>query len=749
MLPNCSRLRVGSRRRPQRGRLVRKPTEPTEGKIPALLMGTIEERQLWYDADGKLPDALKSDKPAERAFWWFSNNPDDPDTQDVVTFDSLAEGYEPNDQWNAHFWFWTGETKKILVPLPLPQGTMPNPEEWVDAHSVIDVPKDWREPGPKALIQVAPTRPGMPGEFVHKGALLLQFAMQRRNEPWGVWVKNVYGTETLVEYPYAYRGPGGTGRDLFIPRKDGPQGQHFDEMEKILLNFLAECYKHDVLVDGKKVEGVRLYDFNGDAKYEKHFGRDKQTNPFPTPWKWGGGTRPSHYDGTGWEVALQVGYARSSYGDNDLYQNENPWGDESDDEADNQYEYGSGGEDQEEEEEESEGEDEDMENPAEQARQDIQELAVLARESATRTFATFMFESTSGMRLVEKLEVMISRLDDPIYTDMIADGFHDDLWEDFKDAVLHMYRLFGRVFYWPDNGIPFPWQEDMVRYFMERAILGFLHAASVDQSMANWIRFVVEPKLEALRLWRATHLPEDIDMHTVVTQLLEYIGISETQFAAEPMWQFQSKADIYNFDAAVKDWMRGNRLEVEWNMVRASMITIDNNTSNSHRNDPSELYINNLHSDDTFRGALATLCAEVFSSGNARTANNRRRAPSTINFLTSVLVQTPDRGSLIPFLTNGSTLLDDLRAHMDYLTSPAAIQDLTEQQRSRQIRSTDYLIKLLLNEDEREDEEPTPEPAPSPMVRRRSSEGYQTRSRTRQRTGAALRRPGLLPRFFS
>ena len=128
MLPNFSKLRV-SRRRPQRGRLVRKPTEPTEGKIPTLLMkGTVEERELWYDANGKMPDVLRNGTPAERAFWWFSNNPDDPDTQDVVTFDSLAEGYEPNDQWNAHFWFWTGEEKKILVPMPLPQGTMPSPE---------------------------------------------------------------------------------------------------------------------------------------------------------------------------------------------------------------------------------------------------------------------------------------------------------------------------------------------------------------------------------------------------------------------------------------------------------------------------------------------------------------------------------------------------------------------------------------------------------------------------------------------
>jgi len=735
MLPNFSELHVSSRR-PQRGRLVRKPTQPTEGKIPTLLMGTLEERQLWYDANGKLPDELRNGTPAERAFWWFSNNPDDPDTQDVVTFDSLAEGYEPNDQWNAHFWFWTGEKKKILVPMPLPQGTMPNPEEWVDAHSVIDVPEDWSKPGPKALIQVAPTRPGMPGEFVHKGALLLQFAMQRRNEPWGTFVDNGDGTETLVPYPYAYRGPGGTGRDLFIPRKDGPQGKHFDEMERILFTFFGECYQHEVLVNGEKVEGlVRLYDLKSDAQGQMHEGREKQTNPFPTPWKWGGGTRPSHYDGTGFEVAVQIGYRRSSYGDNDLYQNENPWPDE----EERDEEEGEG--EMEEEDWESEGE--DMENPAELARTDIQELAVVARESGVRTLGEFMFGGTST-NLVERLIHMTRRLDDPIYTDMIADGMHDDLWRDFQNVVVETYRLFIRLF---------DWESQFVRNDTQQAILGFLHAAAGDGAMADWIKLHIEPRLEGLRLWRATHDPEDMEMHTVLTQLLEYIGISEAQFRAEPMWQFQTKVDSYNFDAAVKDWMRGNRLKEDWDVVRAIMITINRNTKKYHRYAPSAFYINKLHYDDTFRSALATLCRVVFSSTNARTVKYRLRASRTINFLKDVIVYTtasdgPD--SLITFLTNGSTLLDDLRAHRDYLTSPA-IRDLNVQQRGAQISTTDYLLKLLLNtgEDEDEDEEPTPEtPAPAPPLRRNSSDGYQTRSRTRQRTGAALRRPGLLPRFF-
>ena len=744
MLPNFSKLRVSSRR-PQRGRLVRKPTEPTEGKIPTLLMGTLEERQLWYDANSKLPDELKSDTPAERAFWWFSNNPDDPDTQDVVTFDSLAEGYEPNDQWNAHFWFWTGEKKKILVPLPLPQGTMPNPEEWVDAHSVIDVPTDWREPGPKALIQVAPTRPGMPGEFAHKGALLLQFAMQRRNEPWGVWVNNGDGTATLVEYPYAYRGPGGTGRDFFIPLKDGPQGQHLPEMERIMFAFLEECYQHDVLVNGEKVEGVTLYDLKNDAQSQKHFGREKQTNPFPTPWKWGGGTRPSHYDETGFEVALQIGYRASSCGDNDLYQDENPWRDESDDEADGQYE-----EEEEEEEEDEEIEDEDMENPAEQAGMDIQELAVLARESRVRTLAIFMFGGTTTA-LVERLVQMTRRLDDPIYTDMIADGMHDGLWSDFKDVVAMAYRLFIRLFDWEDRSLSNE---------IQTTILGFLHAAAGDGAMADWINSTVSPLLEGLRLWRATHDSEDTEMHTILKQLLEYIGISEVQFEAEPMWQFQSKVDIYNFYAAVKDWTRGDRTQEDWDVVRASMISIDKHTKQSHRSGPSPFYINNLHYDETFRLTLAKLCADVFGSMNARTTSYRRRAAYTINFLKETVVYTtasdsPD--SLITFLTNGSTLLDDLRAHKDHLrTHLRAHTQLTEQQRGAQISKLDHLLKMLLMEGEDEDEdedmeeEPTPQPpAPAPPLRRNSSDGYQTRSRTRQRTGAALRRPGLLPRFFS
>lgn len=748
MLPNVSKLRASSRR-PQRGRLVRKRTEPTAGKIPSALMGNLKNRKAWHME--QMPDELKEGTPAERAFWWFSKNPNDPDAQDVVTLDSLAEGYEPTDQWNAHFWFWTGEQKKILVPLPLPKGTMPNPEQWVDAHSVIDVPKFWREPGPGAIIQVTPTRDGMPGEFVHKGALLLQFAMQRRNEPWGVWVKNGDGTETLMEYPYAYRGPGGTGRDLFIPRKDGPQGQHFAEMEQILFAFLEECYRHEPEVNGVEVGGiVMLYDLKNDAKNAEHFGRDKQTNPFPTPWKWGGGTRPSHYDETGWEVALQIGYVRSSYGDEDLYQDENPWHDDSDDEADDQYEYGSGGEDQ----EETESEEEDMENPAEQALQDIQELAVLAptfAESSTLTFAAFMSSVTMDDVLVERLSQVSGRLEDPIYTDMIADGMHDDLWGDFQKVVVNMYALFFRLFDWPNRTL-----RDELQY----VILGFLHAASGDRAMADWIKFVVEPKLEALRLWRATHDPENIEIHTVVTQLLEYIGISETQFAAEPMWQFQSKVDIYNFDAAVKDFFKFIRTNDDWNAVRAIMITIDKNTIKS--NAANKFYINNLHYDDTFRRTLATLCREVFSSQFARTTNYRRRASTTINFLKAVVVYTTARDgpdALVTFLTNGSTLISDLRAHMAYLRS-LSTQDLAEQQRGSQIQSTDHLLKILLydelltsDEDDDEDEEPTPQPpAPAPMLRRNSSDGYQARSRTRQRrergTGATLRRPGLLPRFF-
>ena len=60
-------------------------------------------------------------------------------------------------------------------------------------------------------------------------------------------------------------------------------------------------------------------------------------------------------------------------------------------------------------------------------------------------------------------------------------------------------------------------------------------------------------------------------------------------------------------------------------------------------------------------------------------------------------------------------------------------------------------------EEEEEEEEmmdegtlsPAPTPNPAPVLRRNSSDGYQTRPRTRQRrTGATLRRTGLLLRFF-
>ena len=685
MLPNFSNLRVSSRR-PQRGRLVRK-SMPTEGKIPSLLMGTIEERELWYDANGKMPAVLEKGTPAQRAFWWFSENPDDPDTQDVVTFDSLADGYEPDQaQWNAHFWFWSGGPKVINKPLPIDSGTMPNPAEWVDQYKVLGVPAHWATAGPDAIIQVAPSKSGMPGEFAHKGALLLQFAMQRRNEPNGVVVKDAENKSVKLQYPDAYRGPGGTGRDLFVPLLTDTNTEAYMQMREIRDTFLKECEELETLVNGESVEGVKFYSTDKDELIERH-GKSKQRNPFPTPWVWGDGTRPSHYDGTGFTVTdtRSQGLVAPMYLD--------------DDDDDGNVEM-----------DDEDGEADDY-SPTAAAPEDINRLVELARRSATESMPDFV-ENTAA-ELNELLQMMVRRVDgDELYTDMLTDtDFHDDLWDKFKSSVRYLYALFERA-----SGIT---NVDVRRLETEIIFTWLFQASNVPQ-MAEFIESVIHPNLRPLWLWRNDLDPTDEDYDAMLLALrktLNRLGITQEELdSAGPLQDQQARDDAESLKESIMNYVTSFSAE-NWRSVKSLLVSI---RRKAQRN--LDGYQRFLVNDNDFRIVLRYLNAFVF--GQPSNMDWVQIQGDAVAFLHGLIIpKTPGNVSTVRYLLTINNFAHNMLRFLDFTTAMQPGTELWRKKKRIWVRMALALSETIettetsINEDAPSSDSESPDdPMPTPEV---------------------------------
>ena len=282
MLPDVSKLRLDN------GGAARKPAPTDDNLVPLSVLDepwSIENFENWEKVTAK------------KAHDWFKTQSKD-QRMCMYTTDSLAQGCDPDDTETWNRLFWVATRPEITIPYSARVGNDVPPEpDWAKSSVALPIPALWRADGPEAIIQVTPsTAQGVPGvHFVHKATLLKMFAIQRQKYPDGV---------DGLSYPEAYKGPGYGKPDFFIPQADGTNGRARIEMSAILNAFLKECGDYLTTVefflrDGTTFKApVKLYDMSRDRAthdFEDASGEYRQTNPFPTPWKYGTGTNILHY----------------------------------------------------------------------------------------------------------------------------------------------------------------------------------------------------------------------------------------------------------------------------------------------------------------------------------------------------------------------------------------------------------------------------------------------------------------------
>jgi hypothetical protein len=180
-----------------------------------------------------------------------------PELEDMVTLESLADGYVVDDHWAKWLWYRAPDGDK----------------------RVVDLPKGWHT-GPTAIIRVSPFCTDANGqkfaEYVLKGTLLASFAHQRYDP---------VDVRELRPFPEAYQVPGGTGRDTLVPKLNDP---NYGEMLGILERFLDEC--EGIVVNPKMPDGEQrpLYNRSRDqvgSVYDRRRGgwrTGNPSNPFPS-----------------------------------------------------------------------------------------------------------------------------------------------------------------------------------------------------------------------------------------------------------------------------------------------------------------------------------------------------------------------------------------------------------------------------------------------------------------------------------
>lgn len=284
MLPNISKLRLDN------GGAARKPAPTDDNLVPLSVLDepmTFKILKKWKDLT------------AQKAHDWFKAQSED-QRMCMYTTDSLAKGCDPADTETWNRLFWVATRPKITIPYAAQVSNNVPPEpDWAESSVALPIPEPWLRDGPEAIIQVTPsTAQGVPGvHFVHKATLLKMFAIQRQKYPDGV---------DGLSYPDAYKGPGYGKPDFFIPRPNGTNGRARIEMTAILDAFRDECDGYLTTVEfflrnGTTLKApVKLYEVGCDDRrttfdFVDSQGESRQTNPFPTPWKYGTGTNILHY----------------------------------------------------------------------------------------------------------------------------------------------------------------------------------------------------------------------------------------------------------------------------------------------------------------------------------------------------------------------------------------------------------------------------------------------------------------------
>ena len=787
MLPNVSKLRLDG------GGAARKPAPTDDNLVPLSVLDepmTVENLENWGDIT------------ARKAHDWFKTQGED-QRMCMYTTDSLAQGCDPQDTETWNQLFWVAVKPEITIPYAARVSNSVPPEpDWAAMSVALPIPKPWLEDGPQAIIQVTPsTAQGVPGvHFVHKTTLLKMFAIQRQKYPDGV---------DGVSYPNAYKGPGYGKPDFFVPRYNETNHSARMEMTAILYAFLAECDSYRTTIgfflrDGTTLKApIKLYEKGCDLNrhtydFEDASGEFRQTNPFPTPWKYGTGTHILHYTNymyTKVDNAARLERARIfAFGVTEAPRPATPpprrrtlpasitqvRGEEEEEEEDEEEDddgdpmvYGSGGEEEDEEEEE---EDEEMQDSVPGPMTDAINDANALEEASSYMVSLPEDVITIVGRITLRLQNVdldyAETLSDP---DLAAWPFIRGLatlWERFHllpqiDAIKvlalldHAYEELGeyikfrirqlvtsdvpRLLWWQQSnlrGVP----EDDPRLqapggllllaqgntYLNRPKTNLEYFASAVDAMVSRPRGSEEWRKSyhdvTKEMRRIAYLADRSDDYLQRVTLMQPRGLAETVLRLDNtlLWDdFDDDWDIRH----VREYMQlpfirflDTMTDLTKDMPRGFMNTLGNRKS--------QIII-----------SLETFWRE-YDSDEPELARMIQRVVERLE-------ATPPPPPLALQQRQASVpAVQGAEALREIANSPSPEREEDEDEELRNQRAMHRRIfgpEGILNEPE----EPTPQPpAPAPPLRRNSSDGYQTRSRTRQRTGAALRRAGLLPRFF-
>lgn len=775
MLPNVSKLRLDG------GGAARKPAPTDDNLVP---LSVLDEPIAF--------DNLKDwgNRTAQKAYDWFKAQGED-QRACMYTTDSLAQGCDPADTETWNRLFWVAVEPKITIPYAAQVNGDPPEPDWAAASVALPIPKPWLEDGPQAIIQVTPsTTQGVPGvHFVHKATLLKMFAIQRQKYPDGV---------DGISYPYAYRGPGYGKPDLFIPQRNGTNMLARAEMRAILDAFLKECdgYRTTIgflLRDGTTLEvPVKLYEMGCDVNrqkfdFEDSSGEYRQTNPFPTPWKYGTGTNAVHYtnfthdwvDGAGVSTPVTVfrfgvteaprpatpprrrrtlpdsitrmRRARAMEADEEEEEGE-------EEESDEDWLLGRL-EDMETDEELEEGEEmqDSVPGPMTDAINDANAL-----EEASETMVSIPVDL---IIVVDRITLRLQNVDSD-YAETLSDP------DQAQPAFVRGLRLMWEGFHLLPR----------IKAIKVLALLDKAHE-ELGGIITSLIRQLVTSDVPRLQSWSQSNLqgvPEDDPrMQPVGGLLLLARGNDDLN---------KPEVDLEHFSSAVEVMVSYPRGSAEWSIRYRDVTeemrrivylarTFDEYLKRVVTLSPPLAetvlrLVNNLRWDDfddewdirRVREYMQLPLIRFLDMMTERASGLPRGFMNSLRNRKSQILISLDTfwreyDSDEPELAR---MIQRVVERLEATPPPPSLASQRQQASAPAVQGAEALREIAnspsTERDEDEDEvevmdegtlSPAPTPNPAPVLRRNSSDGYQTRPRTRQRrTGATLRRTGLLLRFF-
>jgi len=762
MLPNVSKLRLDG------GGAARKPAPTDDNLVPLSVLDEpmpVDNLEDW------------ANRTAQKAHKWLQAQSED-QRMCMYTTDSLAQGCDPADTETWNRLFWVAVQPEITIPYAAQVSNNVPPEpDWAAMSVALPIPKPWLEDGPQAIIQVTPsTAEGVPGvHFVHKATLLKMFAIQRQKYPDGV---------DGVSYPSAYRGPGYGKPDFFIPRPTETNHSARIEMTAILYAFLEECDSYRTTIgfflrDGTTLKApVRLYDKGRDLNrlrdFEDASGEYRQTNPFPTPWKYGTGTNILHYTNYTYnkvdnaerlEVATIFRFGvteaprpvtpppRRRTLPESITRFIVPV--DSDEEM------------EEEEEEESEDEEsEDSDTEMEDADEDRGPMALAIRDANDLDVAseTMVSIPVDLIIVVVRITLRLQNVDSD-YAETLSDP--DQAQPAFMRGLKRLWEGF--------HLLP-PIDAIKVLALLDKA------QEELGELITFLIRQLVASDVPRLRSWSQRNLRGATDDDPRLQPVGGLLGLARLNDDMN-----RPKMDLEAFDNAVarmESLPRGsNEWRVSYRDVTAAMRRIIYLARTFDDYLKRVVTLSPPLAETVLRLDYNLLWDEFNLDWDIGRVREYMQFPF-IRFLDTMTELTKDmpRGFMNTLRNNRRQIiisldtfereydLDDpelagmMQRVIERLEATPPPPSLASQRQASvpAVQGAEALREIANSpspeRDEDEDEEevmdegtvsPAPTPNPAPMLRRNSSDGYQTRSRTRQRrTGATLRRAGLLPRFF-